>query len=303
MDVPVHCIHARHRAAAGRQREAVARLAAAGEGRDMSTAVQRRETSAPTGEPAPPPWYATDLAARLSSYVFGLLLWIVLAMAFERVPGPDEVVVRLVQEFQLGQVFGHFGTTMFRFGLGLLVAAVGGIAIGVLMGLSPISRAFFESPVLVGLSIPAIIWAFLTVMWFGFGWKAPVTTVALSALPFVAVNVAKGVLGVSRDLRDMSRAYGVSRARRIRELVLPAVTGYIIAGVRFAVIIGWNAVLLSEWFGATDGVGFRSRYWYDANRFGGFAAWVVLFVVFIVILDRVILERASRRAFRWRDES
>jgi ABC-type nitrate/sulfonate/bicarbonate transport system permease component len=109
------------------------------------------------------------------------------------------------------------------------------------------------------------------------------------------------VRGVSRDLRDMSSTYNVPLSRRVRDLVLPAVTGYVAAGVRFAVIIGWNGVLLAEWFGGSGGVGYRARFWYDANRYGGFAAWVVLFVGFIVLLDRFVLDRAIRRAFRWRD--
>src|SRR5690606_34876849 len=135
--------------------------------------------------------------------------------------------------------------------------------------------------VLVGLSIPAIIWAFLTVLWFGLGGQTAVVATVLAATPFVSVNVTKGVMGISRDLRDMSRAYHVSLRRRIRHLALPAVTGYIVAGIRFGMILGWNATLLAEWYGATDGVGWRARYWYDGNRFGGFAAWVVLFIVFI----------------------
>ena len=66
-------------------------------------------------------------------------------------------------------------------------------------------------------------------------------------------------------------------------------------------IVGWNAVLLAEWFGASDGVGFRARYQYDARAYDGFTAWVVLFIVFIIVLDSLVLERASRRAFVWRD--
>jgi ABC-type nitrate/sulfonate/bicarbonate transport system permease component len=251
--------------------------------------------------PARRRWLSSDPGARLTSYVAGLLLWLALDALFERVPGPVEVVGRLVEEFGRGEVFGNFWDTILRFFIGVAVATVIGIAVGVIMGLSPLGRAFFEGPVLVGLSIPAVIWAFLTVMWFGFGWQAPVSAVILSALPFVAVNVNQGVRGVSRDLRDMSAAYNVPRARQIRQLVLPAVTGYLVSGVRFAIIVGWNAVLLSEWFGSNSGVGFRARYWYDANRFGGFAAWVVLFLVFIVLLDRFVLEPASRRAFAWRD--
>lgn len=243
----------------------------------------------------------SDNGARITSYVAGLLLWVLLSVTFARVPNPAEVVVHLYQEIERGEVFGNFSKTLVRFFGGVAVASVIGITIGLLTGLSRMWRAFLDDIVLVGLSIPGVIWAFLTVMWFGLGWKPAVSATILAAVPFVAVNVDKGVRGVSRDLRDMSQAYGVPPARRIRQLVLPAVTGYIAAGVRFGVIIGWNVVLLSEWFGAGDGVGHRARYWYDANQFGGFAAWVVLFIGFIVLLDRAVLDRIIRKAFAWRD--
>ncbi|WP_459975928.1 ABC transporter permease [Nocardioides pyridinolyticus] len=243
----------------------------------------------------------SNTAARLMSLLTFVLIWVVMAWLFSRVPGPVEVFERLVEEFARGEVFGNFGSTLYRFFVGVALATVVGIAAGVLMGLSQLCRAFLESPVLVGLSIPAIIWSFLTVMWFGFGDMSPIITTFLTAVPFVVINVAQGVRGVSRDLRDMSATYNVPFARRIRHLVLPAVTGYVAAGVRFAIIMGWNGVLLAEWFGGGGGVGYRARFWYDANRYGGFAAWVVLFVGFIVLLDRFVLDRAIQRSFRWRD--
>jgi ABC-type nitrate/sulfonate/bicarbonate transport system permease component len=255
---------------------------------------------------AAPSWRArltSPLAARITFYVAALLFWILLSLLFERVPGPLAVVAALVEEFSRGEVFGNFAVTMYRFVAGVALSVVVGILIGVVMGLSQFTRAFFESPVMVGLSIPAIIWAFLTVMWFGFGNTSPIMTTFLTAVPFVIINVAQGVRGVSRDLRDMSSSYHVPLGRRVRDLVLPAVAGYVLAGVRFAVIMGWNGVLLAEWFGGSGGAGFRARYWYDANQFPGFAAWVVLFVLVIIILDRLVFNRAAERAFRWRDAS
>jgi ABC-type nitrate/sulfonate/bicarbonate transport system permease component len=245
----------------------------------------------------------SDRAARFTFYLAAFLLWVLLSGLFERIPGPPSVVSALVKEFSRGEVFGNFADTFYRFGIGVGLSIVVGILVGVLIGLSPMARAFLESPVMVALSIPAIMWAFLTVMWFGFGHMSPIVTTFLTAVPFMIVNVAQGVQGVSRDLRDMSSSYSVPLGRRVRDLILPAVMGYVMAGIRFVVIMGWNGVLLAEWFGGSGGAGYRARYWYDANQFAGFAAWVVLFVGVIIVLDQVIFERLSRRAFRWRDAS
>ena len=271
----------------------------------MTTTLAPRKSSEEIAS-ARPAWqrrFTSDKAARFTFYACALLFWVVLAGLFERIPGPPSVIDSLIEEFRRGEVFGNFADTFYRFGIGVALSIVVGILVGVAIGLSPMARAFLESPVMVALSIPAIMWAFLTVMWFGFGHTSPIVTTFLTAVPFMIVNVAQGVQGVSRDLRDMSSSYGVPVRRRIRDLVLPAVMGYVMAGIRFVVIMGWNGVLLAEWFGGSGGAGYRARYWYDANQFAGFAAWVVLFVGVIIILDQVIFERLSRRAFRWRDAS
>jgi ABC-type nitrate/sulfonate/bicarbonate transport system permease component len=247
--------------------------------------------------------------ARITAYLLFLLGWQILATVVPRVPGPWEVFVFIWVEITEGrhggvvpgQFWKHFFITLQRFIIGLAMAVAGGALLGLLIGSSPLARALLNDTLLVFLALPAVIWAFLTVMWFSIGPRAPIFTTALTAAPFVAVNVAQGVRAIGPDLHRMSAAFGVPWAKRIRHLVLPAVLGYLFAGIRFAVIIGWNGVLLSEWFGAADGVGWRARIWYDANRYRGFVGWILVFVVFIVLLDRLVLTRIQRYAFRWRD--
>lgn len=248
-------------------------------------------------------------AARLTSYLALLAGWFLLAAVEDRFPGPPRVAEFLWTELtggshggiQRGEWAEHVLVTMERFGFGLLIALVSGIALGILIGSFRYFHALLNDTLLVFLALPAVIWAFITVIWFGLGWRAPVWTVALAGAPFVAVNVSHGVRAIGPELRRMSKSFNVPVVKRIRHLILPAVTGYIFAGFRFAVIIGWNGVLLAEWFGSAEGVGWRTRFWYDANRYQGFVGWILLFIVIIVALDRLVLTPLQKRAFRWRD--
>jgi NitT/TauT family transport system permease protein len=251
----------------------------------------------------------SDRFARLVSYLFLLVLWQLVALYEDRFPTPAETFSFLWIEVTggahggvvRGQFLEHFAATLPRFGLGIAISMALGVVVGVVIGGSRLAEALLKDTLLVLVALPAIIWAFLTQMWLGMGDNAVVITTFLSAFPFVAVNVVQGIQAIPRELRRMSGAYHVPLSRRLRHLQIPAVTGYLFAGFRFAVIIGWNAVLLGEWFSASDGVGYRSRYWYDAARYKGFVGWVILFIVFIVVLDRFVLVRLQRRAFRWRD--
>lgn len=251
----------------------------------------------------------SDWGARITFYLAIIAGWWLLAWLVDRFPEPWETLDFLVREVTggshggvvTGEFWGHFLVTVMRFSIGLGVSFVLGVVLGIALGSSSFVRRLLNDVMLVFLALPAIIWAFLTVMWFGLGWEAPVYTVVLSAVPFVAVNVAQGVRAVSPDLHRMSGAFNVPRGKRLRDLLLPAITGHLFTGIRFAVIIGWNAVLLAEWFGSANGVGWRSRFWYDAARYRGFLGWVIIFVGFIILLDVFVLRPVQKRAFRWRD--
>jgi len=251
----------------------------------------------------------TPIGAQVTALVTFLILWQLVTVIAPRVPTPASVANFLWVEVSggshggiiTGEFWEHFAATLRWFSLGLLFGFVPGVIVGVIIGSSRIGQALLNDTVLVLLTMPAFVWAFLATMWFGISWQAPVIATAASAFPFVTINVAQGVRAITPELKHMSRAFGVSRWKRFRHLTLAAVTGYLFAGLRFAIIVGWNGILLWEWFSGQEGVGFRTRYWFDANRYRGFVGWVIVFIVFIVVIDRVILNRIQARAFRWRD--
>lgn len=265
----------------------------------MSAPVTDRPTTA-RRSPAPG-WLTGPFGASAAAAAVFLVFWQLVGMVSDRIPGPAPVVRAAMSEIERGEFFFNFIVSMQRFAIGMVISVVLGIAIGIAIGYFRTFDNLFGDVNLVGLAIPAVIWALLCAMWFGFADTAPIVTVILSAVPFVVVNVAAGARSIPPALLDMSQSYDVPASRRLRHAVLPAVTGYVVAGIRFGVMSGWNGLLLSEWFGSADGVGHRARYWYDANQLPGFVAWIAFFILFMVITDRVLLERLSRRAFRWRD--
>ena len=244
----------------------------------------------------------TSAAAVTAALASILAAWQVAVLVGNRVPSVTDSIQRLITEAEVGELWHNLALSMNRFVLGLAAALIVGAVIGVLMGLSQVADLAFSDLNAAALAIPAVIWALLTTMWFGFGWLTPVVTVFLSGLPFVVVNIAKATRAVPADLILMARAFGVSRSRVLREIVTPAVAGSTVAAVRFAIMSAWNGLLLAEWFGATSGVGWRARYWYDANQLDGFLAWVLVFILLLVIADLLILGPIERYATRWRSQ-
>ena len=249
----------------------------------------------------------TPTAARLTSYVAVIVGWFLVSAVRDRVPDPIAVVRFLWIELSggahggvlRGESIQHLLPTLQRFGTGLLIALVVGVALGGIIGSFRYFHALLNDTLLVFLALPAVIWAFITVVWFGLGERAPIWTVALTAFPFVAVNVTHGVQAIGDDLRQMSQAFKVPVWKRIRYLILPSLKWpllFVTTYQTLSLLTSFEYILV-----LTDG-NFGTRVWslwaYQtalSNYFGNFqyglgAAMAVILVVIGVAASIVYMK-------------
>jgi NitT/TauT family transport system permease protein len=252
--------------------------------------------------------FATStLVARILSFITFLVVWQVSIPLLPTllVPTPAEVAEFMWAEIRGDTlapqtVYEAFGTSLQRLSLGLLIAFAIGLPIGLLMGLSKKADWFGHDFVVVGLAMPSLVWALIAAMWFGFGTTAPLITVVLAAWTFVAINVAEGVRNVPKDLLDMGTAYGVRRFDTIRHVILPSLMPFFFAALRYALANAWKGLVLAELFASTNGAGWTIKFWYDAHRAQGIIGYALFFVIFALIVERLIFGRLSAYVFRWR---
>jgi NitT/TauT family transport system permease protein len=241
-----------------------------------------------------------------------LLLWQAAGLLSDRFPTPVETIEILVLEFQTpfeGDTRSFFNNELVanllisinRTGIALFFIILIGVPVGYAMGRWWRVQAYFTDLVTVGLAMPAYMWALLSVMWFGFGIRAPVFCAIVSATPGLIVHVLQGSLSIPRDLRDMSDAFDVPGPTRMRNLALPSMASALIAGIRLSIIAAWGCVVLVEWFGSNEGAGFRARDWYQsAANYNGLMAWGIVVLVVVIVVDRGIIERIDRAVHKWR---
>jgi ABC-type nitrate/sulfonate/bicarbonate transport system permease component len=245
-------------------------------------------------------WIVSDSGARWTSRILCLAAWQAAGELFDRIPTPAGTIEFLIDEAQRGDLLPNIGMTLQRASIALSIVLVLGIVLGFAMGRWWPVRSFFTDLVMVGIALPAFIWALLGVMWWGFSEVAPIFVCCVSATPMLIVNTREGAEAVDVNLRKMSDAYRVPWTRQFRSLVLPTMSEYIMAGFRFAVLAGWGAILLVEWFGNESGIGWAAQYWYDAGNFNGLMGWGLVMLVVIIAIDRLVMQRVLARTRRWR---
>jgi ABC-type nitrate/sulfonate/bicarbonate transport system permease component len=243
----------------------------------------------------------SDRAAVWTARILALLLWQFAGSRIDRIPTPIQVFDFLYDHRDL--LWPNIWVTLQTALVALSIIVVLGTLIGFAMGRWWQVRYLLSDLVMVLIALPAFIWALLAVMWWAFDDIGPIFVACISATPMLIINTRQGAQAVDGDLQKMSSAYRVPVLRQFRQLVLPTMSEYIIAGFRFAALAAWGAILLVEFFGSEEGIGFQAAFWYDAGSFTGMMAWGFVMLVVIVAIDKLVLEPALRWTRRWRAEA
>lgn len=241
--------------------------------------------------------------ARLFGLVLGALAWQLLAMWFpqELMPFPLETIDLVWDLVASGVIWTHLGATMWRILWGFLGSMVLGTAVGVLMGTSDYRRSFFTLYVLVGLSIPAIAWAVIALLIFGFSELTPITATIATTFPFITVNVWKGVEDIDWNLVRMSKSFDISRRRMLTRMILPNTADSLMTAIRYGLAISWKIVTIAEVF-ASKGVGLKIVNSYNAYQFEQAWAWALVFMLVILFIEYGVFRQIEKRIFGYRQD-
>ena len=212
---------------------------------------------------------------------------------------PEHIAAGFVDLVDSGDLLHDLTVSAVPFGLGLLAAVIVGVPLGILMGwrvrigyaLDPLMTVFYASP-LVAL-------APLLVIFFGVGVSGKTIIVfTLAVFPFI-FNAASGVRAVDRLLINVVRSFGGRERDIYLKILLPSVLPYIVAGARIAVGRALIAVLVGEFFAASEGIG------YAISRFGDIFAIDRMFACILTVMAIAVvltegIRFAERAAFPWR---
>jgi NitT/TauT family transport system permease protein len=231
-------------------------------------------------------------------------LWAALAKwKFEPIvlPSPRAVVENMWDLLQEGVVGEAFLKSLYKTLLGWGGAVALGIPIGLLMGRYRYARAFFHDLVYLLANVPLVVYAVISLVVFGISDIGPAFVVMLLVLPAVAINVAAGVASADEGLISMSRAFRRRGSQVARFVIVPAVLPFLLAAARVSFADSWKLEALTETFGSASGVGFQIHKAFTSFSVLDALSWMMFFVIFVLVIERVLLAPAERRIFAWRN--
>ncbi|MGA7259582.1 MAG: ABC transporter permease [Stellaceae bacterium] len=252
-------------------------------------------------------------AAAIARRVGGLLPLVALVLGWEALsrsgtvsafllPPLPEVLQRVWADALSGDLTINLGMTLYRALAGFAIAAVGGVALGILMTRNRFVRWFFDPIVSVGFPMPKIAFLPIFMLWLGLYDVSKISMAAFNAIFPVIVATIAAAEGVDRQLLWSARSLGASERQLLREIILPAALPQILTGLQVALPVSMIVTIVTEMLMGGQGLGgamiAASRF---ADSPGVFAGIVEIAVAGLCLVKGIAVLR--RRLLIWHQEA
>lgn len=214
---------------------------------------------------------------------------------------PSAVAVTLWRMIVTGTLWAPLGVSATAFAIGLGIAVLVGLPLGILLGRSNTLNAMLDPFVTAFNATPRLVFLPLLMLWFGIGLWSKVAIVALGAVFPILINTYEGVRNADKLLINVVRAFGANEWDIARLVVVPNSLPFIVVGLRLAIGRAVLGVVVAEFFGAQDGLGVVM-----VRAASGFHVDVVFagLIVFagLSLLMTALVKLLEERMSRWRPQ-
>jgi ABC-type nitrate/sulfonate/bicarbonate transport system permease component len=230
----------------------------------MASFVSNVSTLVESGLRGPALTRRRALALRVGSVIAFVALWsgvaglVVVLRLFNPIflPGPWLVLASLAELAAKGQLWGHVAATLERVAIGFGTGAALGVALGLAAGyLTPV-RNVVEPVVEMLRPIPPLAVLPMFIVWVGIGEPSKIGFITYATFFPIFLTTVTGVRQIDPLLLRAARSLGARGLPLFTRVILPAALPDILIGLRLGVALAFFVIVISEFIGAEQGLGY-----------------------------------------------
>jgi nitrate/nitrite transport system permease protein len=185
-------------------------------------------------------------------------------------------------------LFWHLLASLQRVAIGYTLAAIAGIAFGVLIGQSTWALRGLDPVFQVLRTVPPLAWLPLSLAAFRDGQPSAIFVIFITSVWPIIINTSVGVRNIPEDYRNVARVIRLSPVEYFLKIMMPACVPYIFTGLRIGIGLSWLAIVAAEMLIGGVGIGFFIwDAWNSSNMSDIIVALIYVGLVGFV-LDRIV---------------
>lgn len=167
-------------------------------------------------------------------------------------PAPSSIAEYLWRMILDGTMEYHLGVTLLRIFAGFVVAAVTGIALGLLMGMSRVVSRVADVWIAALYPLPKISLIPLLIIWLGTGEAYRIVISAITAFFPIVISTYSGIRQADRGLIKAAQDLGANRRQTQLKVVIPAAMPSILSGLQLGMGVTIILIVAAEMIGGSS---------------------------------------------------
>ncbi len=182
----------------------------------------------------------------------------------------------------------HLLASLQRVAFGFLLAAIGGIAMGMLVGTSELAMRGLDPIFQVLRTVPPLAWLPLSLAAFREAQPSAIFVIFITAVWPVIINTAVGVRNVPQDYRNVAAVIQLRGIRFFTRILLPAAAPFIFTGLRIGIGLSWLAIVAAEMLIGGVGIGFFIWDAWNSSNISDIIVALIYVGLVGFVLDRLV---------------
>jgi NitT/TauT family transport system permease protein len=237
------------------------------------------------------------------SLIVFLAFWVLLAWLKADnmvLPYPWEVARIMMAHIENGQLLYHAKATLIRVLAAFSIAMLIGCFLGVLLGSSTRIERVLTPWIVIFQNTPALVVIVLCYLWIGLNETAAIAAVSINKIAMVAVTIREGTKSLDRSYVEMAHVYKFGRWKTLRYIIFPHLIPFLFASARNGLAVIWKIVLVVEFLGRSNGIGFQIHLYFQMFDVSTVLAYSFGFVAIMGVIEYLILQPIESHVSRWR---
>jgi bicarbonate transport system permease protein len=182
-----------------------------------------------------------------------------------------------------------------RVAIGYSLAAIVGIAAGILVGVNDLMYRALD-PIFQFLRVvPPLAWVPISLAALQKNEPAALFVIFVTAIWPILINTAVGVKQIPTDYNNVAKVLRLSRQKYFFKVLIPATVPYIFTGLRIGIGLAWLAIIAAEIvMSGVPGIGFFIWDEYNNNNITGIIVALLYIGAVGLVLDRFIAWIATK---------
>jgi len=182
----------------------------------------------------------------------------------------------------------HLMASLGRVAIGFTLSAVAGVALGMLVGTSPLAMRGLDPIFQVLRTVPPLAWLPISLAAFRNAQPSAIFVIFITAVWPVIINTAVGVRNVPQDYRNVARVIRLRGFGYFFRILLPAAAPFIFTGLRIGVGLSWLAIIAAEMLVGGVGIGFFIWDAWNSSNISDIIVALIYVGLVGFVLDRII---------------